>query len=65
MKKKNRKRAEQLKELGNKLFKEHIRRYGELRGFRKSVTSLLQNELDGGKEREVNAFEINDYRMPR
>jgi hypothetical protein len=50
---------------GNELFLEHKNRYGDLRGFRKSITSLLQNELDGGKEREVNAFEINDYRMPR
>jgi len=59
------KRLKKLKKLGNKLLDNHINRYGELRGFRKSITSLLQNELDGGKEREVSAFEINDYKMPR
>jgi len=59
------KKLQELKKRGNQLFLEHQRRYGYLRGFRKSITSLLQNELDGGKEREVNAFELDDYRMPR
>jgi len=65
MHKKSKKISKKLKKEGNKIYKNHIKRYGELRGFRVSITSLLQNELDGGKEREVNAFEINDYRMPR
>ncbi len=50
---------------GNKLLSEHKKRYGYLRGFKKPVKSLMQNELDGGDEREVTAFEINEYRMPR
>ena len=56
---------EKLKKRGNKLLEEHKRRYGDLRGFRRPLKFLLQNELDGGKEREVTAFEINEYRMPR
>ena len=54
-----------LKEKGNLLLKQHKKRYGYLRGFRKPLKGLLQNQLDGGNERIVNAFEINEYRMPR
>ena len=54
-----------LEKKANRLLKKHQKRYGALRGFRKSITSLLQNELDGGLEREVTAFEINDFKMPR
>ena len=51
---------------GNELLKEHLNKYGYLRGFKKQpIKTLLQNELDGGDEREVNAFELNEYRMPR
>ena len=57
---------EKLIEEGNKLLDEHLKKYGYLRGFKKQqIKTLLQNELDGGEEREVNAFELNDYRMPR
>jgi hypothetical protein len=53
-------------EKGNNLLETHIKKYGYLRGFKKQqIKSLLQNELDGGDERDVNAFELNDYRMPR
>ena len=58
-------RREELKREGNLLLKKHKKRYGYLRGFRKQLKGLLQNQLDGGNERIVNAFEINDYRMPR
>ncbi len=58
-------RIRSLKESGNRLLKEHKRKYGYLRGFKKPVKILLQNELDGGDERELTAFEINEYRMPR
>ena len=62
-------KSDSLKELirkGNRLLNEHKRKYGYLRGFKKQqIKTLLQNELDGGDEREVNAFELNDYRMPR
>ena len=51
---------------GNKLLDEHLKKYGYLRGFKKQpIKTLLQNELDGGDEREVNAFELNEHRMPR
>jgi len=50
---------------GNRLFREHLKKYGYLRGFKRPVVSLLQNELDGGDEREVNAFETNEYKLPR
>ena len=57
---------EKLIEEGNKLLDEHLKKYGYLRGFKKQpIKTLLQNELDGGDEREVNAFELNEYRMPR
>ena len=53
-------------EEGNQILDEHIEKYGYLRGFKKQIIkTLLQNELDGGDEREINAFELNDYRMPR
>jgi len=51
--------------IGNNLLKKHLNRYNYLRGFKKPTIGYLQNELDGGDEREVNAFELNDYRMPR
>ncbi|MRI83013.1 MAG: hypothetical protein C6I00_01205 [Nitratiruptor sp.] len=59
------KRRIYLKRKGNELLLAHKRRYGYLRGFRKPLKGLLQNQLDGGSERIVNIFEINDYKMPR
>ncbi|MRJ01824.1 MAG: hypothetical protein GXO19_07975 [Epsilonproteobacteria bacterium] len=59
------KRREQLKEEGNRILQKHKSRYGYLRGFRKPIKELLQNQLDGGHERIVNIFDINDYKMPR
>jgi len=54
-----------LKKIGNQLYKEQMRAYGQLRGFKKSVSILLQDELDGGEFRELNAIETNTYKMPR
>lgn len=50
---------------GNKLHKEQITAYGQLRGFNKPISVLLYNELDGGEYRELNAIETNTYKMPR
>ncbi len=54
-----------LKEKGQKLLAKHKKRYGYLRGFKKPIKVLLYNQLDGGDERELTAFETNSYKMPR
>jgi len=54
-----------LKKIGNQLYKEQMNAYGQLRGFKKPVSILLQDELDGGEFRELNAIETNTYKMPR
>jgi len=58
------KKISKLKIEGNRLVKEHKEKYGYVRGFKKPVLVLLHNELDGGEERELSAFEINSYRLP-
>jgi len=50
---------------GNKLYKIQMLSYGQLRGFKKNVSILVQDELDGGELRELNAIETNTYKMPR
>lgn len=50
---------------GNQLYKEQINAYGQLRGFRKPISLLIQDELDGGELRYLNAIETNTYKMPR
>ncbi|NOZ91182.1 MAG: hypothetical protein GXO60_07875 [Epsilonproteobacteria bacterium] len=65
MKDKEDDKLDRLIKQGNLLLDEHLKKYGYLRGFKKPIVSLLQNELDGGDEREVNAFEINEYKLPR
>ncbi len=57
--------AHTLKEDGNRILKKHMKYYGQLRGFKKPVFILLQDELDGGKSRKLNAIETNQYDMPR
>lgn len=59
------KRLKKLKKMGNKLYKEQMEEYGQLRGFKKSVSILIQDELDGGESRDLNAIETNTYKMPR
>jgi hypothetical protein len=59
------KELKKLKKHGNEIFDEHITAYGQLRGFKKPVGILLQDELDGGDFRELNAIETNTYKMPR
>lgn len=54
-----------LQKVGNTLHKEQVNAYGKLRGFRKPVSILMQDELDGGEFRELNAIETNTYKMPR
>ncbi|HIP11267.1 MAG TPA: hypothetical protein EYG73_00975 [Arcobacter sp.] len=54
-----------LKKKGNLFYKNQMKFYGQLRGFRKPVSILLQDELDGGESRELNAIETNTFRMPR
>ena len=54
-----------LKKVGNQLYQEQMNAYGQLRGFKKPVSILLQDELDGGEFRELNAIETNTYKMPR
>jgi len=56
---------QQLKEEGNQLCKEQFEYYGQLRGFKKTVSILMQDELDGGESRDLNAIETNTYKMPR
>jgi hypothetical protein len=56
---------EQLKREGNTLFIEQIESYGQLRGFQKPISLLVQDELDGGEVRQLNAIETNTYRVPR
>ena len=54
-----------LQKVGNTFYKNQIKFYGQLRGFRKPVSILLQDELDGGESRELNAIETNTFKMPR
>jgi hypothetical protein len=54
-----------LRRSGNKLYNEQMLCYGQLRGFRKNVSILLQDELDGGELRNLNVIETNTYKMPR
>ena len=56
---------EQLKKEGNTLFIEQLESYGQLRGFQKPISLLVQDELDGGEVRQLNAIETNTYRVPR
>ena len=55
----------ELRKDGNRLYNEQMHCYGQLRGFRKNVSILLQDELDGGELRNLNAIETNTYKMPR
>ncbi len=57
--------SKKLKKRGNKILKNQMKFYGQLRGFKKPVFVLLQDELDGGESRELNAIETNIYNMPR
>ncbi len=50
---------------GNQLYEEQMSAYGQLRGFRKTISLLVHDELDGGESRQLNAFETNTYKMPR
>jgi len=59
------KKFKELQKIGNKLHNEQLLCYGQLRGFRKAVSILIQDELDGGESRELNAIETNNYKMPR
>jgi hypothetical protein len=54
-----------LQKIGNTFYKNQMKFYGQLRGFKKPVSILLQDELDGGESRELNAIETNTFRMPR
>jgi len=54
-----------LKKSGNKLYTEQMESYGQLRGFKKAISLLIQDELDGGELRQLNAIETNTYKMPR
>jgi hypothetical protein len=66
MKKENQSRLYRLKIEGNTLFLRHKRRYGHLRGFRKPLQGIFSDRaMEEENERVVNAFEINDYKMPR
>ena len=56
---------EQLKKEGNDLFVEQLESYGQLRGFQKPISLLVQDELDGGEIRQLNAIETNTYKIPR
>ncbi len=57
--------GKRLKKEGNKICKDQMKIYGQLRGFKRPVSILLQDELDGGGLRELNAIETNQYNMPR
>jgi len=59
------KEFKKLKKIGRTLYKEQSLCYGQLRGFRKAVSILVHDELDGGESRELNAIETNIYKMPR
>ncbi|HHD82294.1 MAG TPA: hypothetical protein ENK82_01340 [Campylobacterales bacterium] len=59
------KELQTLKKAGNTYCKSQLKFYGQLRGFRKPVSILLQDELDGGDSRELNAIETNSFRIPR
>ena len=69
MRKKNLQKLEEqlsiLKEIGNTLYKEQHQWYGQLRGFKKHISVLLQDELDGGGTRELNAIESSNYKITR
>jgi len=54
-----------LQKKGNTFYINQMKCYGQLRGFRKPVSILLQDELDGGESRELNAIETNTFKMPR
>ena len=54
-----------LQKTGNTFYKNQMKFYGQLRGFKKPVSILLQDELDGGESRELNAIETNTFKMPR
>jgi hypothetical protein len=54
-----------LKKVGNTFYSNQMKFYGQLRGFKKPVSILLQDELDGGESRELNAIETNTFRIPR
>ena len=54
-----------LKKAGNRLYKEQMSAYGQLRGFRKPISVLQYDELDGGEYRELTAIETKTYKMPR
>jgi len=54
-----------LQKIGNGFCKSQLKFYGQLRGFKQPVSLLLQDELDGGALRELNAIETNTYRIPR
>ena len=56
---------EQLKKEGNTLCIEQLESYGQLRGFQKPISLLVQDELDGGEVRQLNAIETNTYKIPR
>jgi hypothetical protein len=55
----------QLKELSNIFYQEQYLWYGQLRGFKKGISILLQDELDGGTTRELNAIETSNYKITR
>jgi hypothetical protein len=54
-----------LQKEGNAFYTNQMKYYGQLRGFKKPVSILLQDELDGGESRELNAIETNTFKMPR
>ena len=69
MKEKNlqklKKQLKQLKESGNNFYIEQYQYYGQLRGFKTGISILLQDELDGGTTRELNAIETSNYKITR
>lgn len=54
-----------LRKIGNLLHKGQMNAYGQLRGFKKPISILLHDELDGGESRELTGIEIKTYKMPR
>ena len=55
----------ELKECGNNFYIEQYQYYGQLRGFKTGISILLQDELDGGTTRELNAIETSNYKITR
>ena len=59
------KQLKKLKKSGNQFCIEQYQYYGQLRGFKTGISILLQDELDGGTTRELNAIETSNYKITR